>query len=109
MAARKGSRGRPASTPEGQENKLISLAFDVAEKQLREGSISSQVLTHFLKLGSIRGQAELEKLRAENILLEAKAESMASATRTEELISEALKAMRSYQGLDTGDRYDDFD
>lgn len=98
MGTRKPNRGRPATTPEGHENKLIALAFDVVEKQMREGSASSQVLTHFLKLGSIRGQAELEKLRAENILLEAKAEALANASVMEELISKAIDAMRMYQG-----------
>lgn len=37
---------RPALTPEARENQLISLASDLAEKQLREGTASSQVITH---------------------------------------------------------------
>ena len=89
---------RPALTPEARENQLVSLAVDLAEKQLLEGTASSQVITHFLKLGSIKGQIELEKLKRENELLSAKTESLQSAKHMEELYAEAIKAMRSYGG-----------
>lgn len=94
---------RPATTPEGRENQLISLAVDLAEKQIKEGTVSSQVLTHYLKLGSSREKLEQERLRRENHLLEAKAEAMASAKRVEELYGKALNAMRSYAGQDPVD------
>ena len=42
----------PVMTPEARENQLISLAIDLAEQQLRNGTASSQVITHYLKLGS---------------------------------------------------------
>lgn len=89
-------RRRPAVTIEERENQLISLATDLAEKQLREGTASAQVITHYLKLGSTREQAELEKLRRENTLLEAKTEALESSRHTEELYQEAIKAFRSY-------------
>ena len=57
---------RPALTPEARENQLISLAVDLAEKQLQEGTASSQVITHYLKLGSMRERLEREKLEEEN-------------------------------------------
>lgn len=91
---------RPATTPEARENQLVSLAVDLAEKQIKEGTVSSQVLTHYLKLGSSRERLEQERLRRENHLLEAKAEAMASAKRVEELYGQALKAMRNYSGQD---------
>lgn len=90
--------GRPALTPEARENQLISLAVDLAEKQLRNGTASSQVIAHYLKLGSTKVELEKEKLRKENKLLEAKTESIASAKRTEELYLNALNAMRTYSG-----------
>ena len=74
-------RVRPALTPESRENQLIALSVDLAEKQLREGTASSQVITHFLKLGSTKNQLELEKIRHENALLEAKTQSLQSAKR----------------------------
>lgn len=95
-------RRPPATTPEARENQLVSLAFDMAEKQLEEGTASAQVLTHYLKIGSTRETIEKEKLRRENILLEAKAASIESAKRVEELFSEAITAMRSYQGEEPG-------
>lgn len=91
-------RVRPALTPETRENQLIALSVDLAEKQLREGTASSQVITHFLKLGSTKNQLELEKIRHENALLEAKTQSLQSAKRIEELYENALNAMRDYSG-----------
>jgi hypothetical protein len=88
----------PATTPEGRENQLVSLAVDLAEQQLRAGTASSQVITHYLKLGSTREQLEKEKLQRENQLLSAKVDSLASAQKVEELYSKALKAMRTYAG-----------
>lgn len=89
---------RPALTPESRENQLISLSVDLAEKQLREGTASSQVITHFLKLGSTKNQLELEKIRHENALLEARTQSLQSAKRVEELYENALNAMKDYGG-----------
>ena len=94
----KTTKRRPATTPEGRENQLVALAVDLAEKQIKEGTVSSQVLTHYLKLGSSREKLEQERLRRENHLLSAKAEAMASAKQVEELYGKALEAMRSYAG-----------
>lgn len=89
---------RPATTPEGRENQMVALSVDLAEKQLREGTASSQVITHYLKLGSSREKLEQERLAKENSLLEVKMEAMAAANRIEELMGKALDAMRSYKG-----------
>jgi hypothetical protein len=100
MSARRHPRRQPAVTEEGRENQLVSLAIDLAEKQLSEGTASSQVITHYLKLGSTREQLEQERLRRENLLLDSKVEMLASAKRVEELYAEALNAMRAYAGRD---------
>jgi len=94
--ARRGRR--PATTDESREAQVVSQAIDLAERQIQEGTASSQVITHFLKLGSTREQLEQDRLRRENELLQAKVESMASAKRVEELYAAALDAMRSYAG-----------
>lgn len=99
-------RQQPATSEEGRENQLVSLAIDLAEKQLAEGTASSQVITHYLKLGSTREKLEQERLQRENELLTSKVDMMASAKRVEELYAEALDAMRSYAGR-TVDRYED--
>jgi hypothetical protein len=100
-------RRPPATTPEGRENQLISRAVDLAEKQLQEGTASSQIITHYLKLGSTREQLEQDRLKHENNLLEAKIEAMASAKRVEELYETALNAMRSYAGQEPLEEFDD--
>ena len=91
-------RGAPALTPEDRENQLISLAIDLAEKQLREGTASAQVLTHYLKLGTVREQMERDMISEKVRLLEAKTEAYNAAKRSEELYEQAIKAMRLYSG-----------
>jgi hypothetical protein len=91
-------RRPPGTTPEARENQLISAAVDLAEKQILEGTASSQVISHYLKLGSSREKLEQERIRHENELLTAKAEMMASQKRVEELYGKALDAMRAYSG-----------
>ena len=97
MAKAVGKR-RAASTPEAREQQLIALAVDLAEKQLIEGTASSQVISHFLKLGSIRAQVEKELLEKQRDLAAAKAESIKSGARMEELCLNAVNAMKSYSG-----------
>lgn len=97
MAKAVGKR-RAASTPEAREQQLIALAVDLAEKQLIEGTASSQVISHFLKLGSIRAQIEKELLEKQRDLAAAKAESIKSGARMEELCLNAVNAMKSYSG-----------
>lgn len=89
---------KPATTPEGRENQLVSLASDLAEEQIAGGTASSQVITHFLKLGSSRERLEQQRIRHENELLEVKKEAMESQKRVEEMYKDALDAMRSYSG-----------
>lgn len=110
VAAKTGRvRCAPATTREERENQLIFLAMDLAEEQIREKKASSQVITHFLKLASTKEKLEKEKLEKENELLRAKAESLQSARRVEELYQNALDAMRSYGGSSSADDdYDDY-
>ncbi len=92
------SRRPPATTPEARQNQLIALSFDLVEKKLRDGTASSQEVTHFLKLGSTREKLEEERLALENQLTGVKMEALASQKRVEELYESALKAMKSYSG-----------
>lgn len=88
----------PATTPESRENQMVALAVAAAEKQLRDGTASAQVITHYLKLGSSREKLEQERLRQENILAEARVEQIKSQQNVERLYEEAIAAMRSYSG-----------
>ena len=92
------TKSRPGLTPESRENQLISLAIDLAEKQLREGSASSQVISHFLKLGSTNNMLEKAILEKQTALLTAKTEAIKSGKVIEELYTNALAAMRKYSG-----------
>lgn len=89
---------RPALSPEARENQLVSLAVDLAEQQLRDGTASSQVITHYLKLGSTKERIEKEILEKQKELIAAKTQSLQSAQRIEELYTNALDAMRNYSG-----------
>lgn len=97
---------RPALTPEARENQMISLAVDLAEKQLLEGTASSQVITHFLKLGSTKAQVEKELLEQQRDLAAAKTDSLKSQQKIEELYTDAMAAMRRYNGQEDLDGED---
>ena len=110
MKAKKVSSGedvgmRPALSPEARENQMISLAVDLVEKRLREGTASSAETTYYLKLSSSKARLEKEKLEAENQLLRAKTEALDAARNTEELYQEAIRAMRVYSGQDEEDDF----
>jgi len=98
---------RPALTPEVRENQMISLAVDLAEKQLRDGTASSQVITHYLKLGTAKAKLEAAKLEKEVQLVTAKTEQIQSTQRSEELFEKAIAAMRQYSGNGSSDEEDD--
>lgn len=98
----------PALSPESKENQLISLAVSLAEKQLREGTASSQVITHFLKLGTVKEQVELEKTKAELELMKVKAESIRAGEEQNVMYKAAIDAMMLYQGR-SGERDDEED
>lgn len=89
---------KPALTPEAREKQLIALSIDLAERQLLEGTASSQVITHFLKLGSSKEQLEMKTKQLEQDLIVAKTESLKSSKHIEELYANALEAMSRYSG-----------
>lgn len=94
---------RPTLSPEVRENQMISLAMDLVEKRLREGTASSAETTHFLKLATVKSELEKKKLEAENTLLHAKADAIQAAKDNAFLYKEAIKAMREYGGVEDND------
>lgn len=94
----KPSKMRPALTPEARENQMIYLATELAEQQLRDGTASSQIITHYLKLGTEKERIEKEILEKQKELITAKTEALQSNKRIEELYAEAITAMRNYGG-----------
>jgi hypothetical protein len=98
MARHNNRRHGPARTPEARELELSAAAYDLAERQIEEGTASSQVITHFLKAGSMRERLEQQRMEHEIELMAVKKENLEAQTRVEELYVSALDAMRSYQG-----------
>lgn len=96
---------RPALSPEARENQLISLAVDLVEQRLLDGTASSQETTHFLKLATTKARLEKEILEKQKDLIVAKTEALDSQRRSEELFAEAIKAFKSYSGQGDGDEY----
>ena len=98
------SRKRPpATTPEARENQLIAMAYDLVERRIREGTASSQEVTHFLKRGSTKERVEKEILEKQKDLITAKTESIQSVKRMEELYKDAMKAFSTYSGNRRGE------
>ena len=93
-------RSRPALTPEAREEQLVNLAVNLAEQQLRDGTASSQVITHYLKLGSTKERIEKEILQEQKELIKARTKSYQSSEEVKQLYAEALRAMKDYSGND---------
>lgn len=91
-------KSRPSLSLEAQESHMISLAVDLAEQQLRDGTASAQVIAHYLKLGSTRNKKEQEILQKQSELMTAKTEALQSAKRVEDLFEDAMNAFRTYSG-----------
>lgn len=91
-------RGRPALTPEARENQLISLAVDLVEQRLIDGTASAQETTHFLKLATRKAKLEADILEKQAKLIDAKTEALESSKRMEELYAQAISAMQVYGG-----------
>lgn len=100
-------RMRPALTPEAREGQMISLAMDLVEERLRNGTASSQETTHFLKLATERERIERKLAEKELELKEAKRQQIQSQARIEELYTDALNAMKRYSGQDENDEFTD--
>lgn len=98
---------RPALTPEAREGQMISLAMDLVEERLRNGTASSQETTHFLKLATEKEKTERKLAEKQLELMEAKRQHIQSQARIEELYANALNAMKRYSGHNDEDEYVD--
>ena len=98
MAPKARRKPAPATSPEARENQMISHAFDLAEKQMLEGTASSSVIVHYLKLATQRETLEREKRQRENELLQARVESLRQGEDIKALYEDAIRSMRAYSG-----------
>lgn len=92
-----------AKSAQERENQMIALAVDRAEEQIRNGTASSQVLVHYLRLATTREKLEQEKLKRENAMLEAKTKAYENAEDVKRLMEEALRAFSAYSGTQSED------
>ena len=92
----------PALSPEARQNQMISLAVNLAEQQLMDGTASSQIITHYLKLATTKEQLELEKTKAEVELMKAKSKAISDAEERDQMYKRAIEAMRIYGGFNGG-------
>ena len=105
-------KSAPPKTPEEMETYLIGLAYKRTEKQILDGTVSPTTLNYFLRLGGTRAEIELEKLKNENHLLEAKATSIESQESIQELFQAAMEKFGVYAGessIDPEEEWDDED
>ena len=96
------NKKQPAVSLEARERQLVNLATELAEKQLAEGTASAQVMTHYLKLGTTTAELERQRLEQDVKLKAAQIEQHEAAKRIETLYTEAIAAMRKYQGATDG-------
>lgn len=110
MSRATGERRRSrARTLEAREQELTNHAYDLAERQILEGTASSQVVTHFLKMGSTRELIEQERLRGQIEVDRVKARQLEAQERMESLVAEAFDAFRSYSGFGPEDPVGEID
>ena len=92
-------KSKPARTPDARENQLISLAYDLAEQRLRNGTASSAEVVQLMKWGSKQSRLEQELNETKIELMKAKKEAIESTKRFEDMFQEAMGAFRRYNGV----------
>lgn len=93
----------PATTQEDREKQLISMAYDLAEHRIRDGTASSQEIVHFLRMGSQRDRLEQQIMSEQKKLVTAKAGAYESTKNVEEMINEAMEMFKVYHGGSSDD------
>lgn len=101
------TKKRPPLTPEAKENQMISLAMDLVEQRLIDGTATSQETTHFLKLATSKAKLENKLLEAQTEMAIAKKEALKAQQRSDEMFAEAIKAFKSYSGQGGSEEDDD--
>lgn len=89
--------------PDAREQHMIGLAVDLAEKKLIDGTASSQIIQHYLRLATAKANLELEMTKQQSKLIEAKTAAIQSDMENDQNYAEVLRAMRSYTGVEEYD------
>lgn len=92
------SLGRKALSDEARINQLAAMAYDLVEERIRDKTASASEVVQILRMASPREQQELEKLRADTKLSEAKVTAIETNERYEQELKDAMEAWRGYAG-----------
>lgn len=102
-------RKKPARTPKQRENQIINLVMDVVEQKIIDGTASSQILCHFLKLATEKERLENDKLRGELELAKARVRQIDMQEDLKSLYEGAVSAMRGYRSTNENDEEQEYE
>lgn len=85
--------------PDARTQQMISLAVDLAEQQLREGTATSQVITHYLKLAAKQTELDIRMAEQHLLLMQAKTKAIETENSEKRDYARVLEAMREYNGV----------
>ncbi len=91
------TKRKPATSTKNREQQIVSYAIDLAEQQILDGTVSTGVHVHFLKLGTEMYKLEQLKVQKEILLITAKADSVEQTSNGNEIAEQAIKALKSYE------------
>lgn len=98
---------RAARNPEARMNQLVSLAVDLVEQRLLNGTATSQETTTIIRYGTSQSKLEQELTEERINLMKAKRESIEAAKRSDEMYGQVLTAIREYSGMNDEDINDE--
>lgn len=84
--------------PLAREQQMIGLAVDLAEQKLRDGTATSQIIEHYLKLAATKTTLDIELAKQQLMLMQAKTEAINADNSAKRDYEEVLRAFRSYGG-----------
>lgn len=87
---------RQAFTPEGRMQQLTKKAFDLAEKQLQDGTIAPSTLNALIRYGTLESEIQLENLKAKKRLNESKVNLIDSEVKGKGDSEAVIAAIRGY-------------
>lgn len=93
----------PPTTVEQEERECINLAVELAKKQLREGTATSQVITHYLDMASPLTKERARRVQLENELIEAKIGRLKAEEDYQRIAADAIAAFKEYSGQGNDD------
>jgi hypothetical protein len=89
----------PALTDDAEELQMISLARTLSMERMKNGTATAQEILYWLKLGSSETRLDKEIQQEKKEWLKARTKEIKDGEATAKIYSEAIEAMKSYQGI----------